>query len=149
MSERGPSIQRATTGASALQRLDSGHVLPEGVPFPEGIRVGDLLFLSGVIGHLPGEMRLSVGGIAAETRQALRNLRAVLRGQGLDLQHLVRCTVMLADIAEWPEFNKAYVETFGETPLPARSAFGCNGLALGARVEIECVAAIPTRPEAA
>ena len=85
--------------------------------------------------------RGSRGGLRAEARQTLENIRTILRGQGLDLQHLVRCTVMLADMADWPAFNEVYREFFGSTPLPARSALGCNGLALGARVEIECIAA--------
>jgi len=71
----------------------------------------------------------------------LENIASVLRTQGLDVDHLVRCTVMLADMAEWPAFNEVYAEFFAGQPLPARSAFGCNGLALGARVEIECTAA--------
>jgi 2-iminobutanoate/2-iminopropanoate deaminase len=130
------------TDSTGLQRFNSGRTLPTGLPFPEGVRVGNLLFLSGVIGHLPGELRLPVGGIVAEARQALQNIRSVLQGQGLDLQDLVRCTVMLADMADWAAFNDVWRERFGPLPLPARSAFGCQGLALGARVEIECIAAM-------
>lgn len=126
---------------SPIRRFNSGKLLPAQVPFPEGARVGNLLFLSGQIGNLPGRMELVPGGIATETYQALANIRTILQGQGLNLQHLVRCTVMLADINEWPAFNQVYREFFGDAPLPARSAFGCNGLALGARVEIECIAA--------
>jgi reactive intermediate/imine deaminase len=127
-----------------MQHFNGGKILPPGVPFPEGVRVGQLLFLSGVIGHLPGEMRLPGGGIVPEARQALRNLNGVLQGQGLGLQHLVRCTVMLADMADWAAFNDVWRQAFGELPLPARSAFGCQGLALGARVEIECIAVAST-----
>lgn len=123
-----------------IERFNSGQVLAPGLPFPEGVRVGAMLYLSGQLGHVPGELRLVEGGIEAEARQALQNIRSVLQGQGLDLQHLVRCTVMLADMADWPAFNEVYREFFGSTPLPARSALGCNGLALGARVEIECTA---------
>jgi len=130
------------TEPTRLQRFNSGRTLPSGLPFPEGVRVGPLLFLSGVIGHLPGELRLPVGGIVAETRQALQNIRSVLQGQGLDLEDLVRCSVMLADMAEWSAFNEVWRDGFGPVPLPARSAFGCQGLALGARVEIECIAAM-------
>ncbi len=128
------------TEGSLKQHFNAGKTLPPGVPFPEGVRVGQLLFLSGVIGHLQGEMRLPSGGIVPETRQALNNLRSVLQGRGLGLQHLVRCTVMLADMAEWAAFNAVWRQAFGDVPLPARSAFGCQGLALGARVEIECIA---------
>lgn len=130
------------TEPTRLQRFNSGRTLPPGLPFPEGVRVGPLLFLSGVIGHLPGELRLPAGGIAAEARQAIQNIRSVLQGQGLDLQDLVRCTVMLADMADWPAFNEVWRDGFDTVPLPARSAFGCQGLALGARVEIECIAAV-------
>ncbi|WP_293503522.1 RidA family protein [Roseateles sp.] len=126
-----------------IERFDSGRVVPASVPFPEGVRVGDMLYLSGQLGNVPGQLRLVEGGLRAEARQTLENIRSVLRGQELDLQHLVRCTVMLADMADWPAFNEVYREFFGATPLPARSALGCNGLALGARVEIECIAAAP------
>lgn len=127
---------------TSLQRFNSGRVVPTSLPFPEGVRVGGMLYLSGQLGNVPGELRLVEGGLRAEARQTLENIRTILRGQGLDLQHLVRCTVMLADMADWPAFNEVYREFFGNTPLPARSALGCNGLALGARVEIECMAAV-------
>lgn len=126
-----------------IQRFNSGELLPAGLPFPEGVRVGNMLYLSGQLGNIPGTLRLAAGGIRAEALQTLANIRTVLRVQGLDLQHLVRCTVMLADMGEWSQFNAAYLEFFGDVPLPARSALGCNGLALGARVEIECIAAAP------
>ena len=126
-----------------IQRFNSGWVVPPTVPFPEGARVGHMLYLSGQLGNVPGQLRLVEGGLRAEARQTLENIRTILRGQRLDLQHLVRCTVMLADMADWPAFNEVYREFFGSTPLPARSALGCNGLALGARVEIECIAAAP------
>ena len=124
-----------------IERFDSGRVLPRAAPFSEGAAVGGLLFLSGQLGNVPGTMTLVEGGIEAETRQALRNIATVLEAQGLGLDRLLRCTVMLADIAEWPAFNAVYAEFFTDLPMPARSAFGCNGLALGARVEIECTAA--------
>jgi reactive intermediate/imine deaminase len=126
-----------------IHRFNSGQVVPASVPFPEGVRVGPMLYLSGQLGNVPGELRLVEGGLRAEARQTLQNIRSILIGQGLDLKHLVRCTVMLADMADWPAFNEVYREFFGDTPLPARSALGCNGLALGARVEIECIAAAP------
>ncbi len=123
-----------------IERFNSGQVLPAGLPFPEGARVGNMLYLSGALGNLPGTLQLAPGGIEAEAHQTLANIRTVLRSQGLDLQHLVRCTIMLADMGEWSRFNEVYKAFFGETPLPARSALGCSGLALGARVEIECIA---------
>ena len=124
-----------------IQRFNSGRILPASLPFCEGTAFGGLVFLSGQLGNVPGTLTLVEGGIEAETRQALGNIATVLEAQGLGLANLLRCTVMLADIAEWPAFNAVYAAFFAGHPLPARSAFGCNGLALGARVEIECTAA--------
>ena len=124
-----------------IERFNSGRVLPAGVPFPEGTAFGNLVFLSGQLGNKPGKLELVVGGVRAEALQTMRNIETALQGQGLGVENLLRCTVMLADMADWPVFNEVYREFFGTRPLPARSAFGCNGLALGARVEVECIAA--------
>jgi len=124
-----------------IERFNSGRIVPPQAPFPEGTAHGGLLFLSGQLGNRPGEMVLVDGGLRAEARQALENIEFILRAQGLGVENLLRCTVMLADMGDWPAFNEVYREFFGARPLPARSALGCNGLALGARVEIECIAA--------
>jgi reactive intermediate/imine deaminase len=110
------------------------------LPFSEAVRVGDVIYLSGAIGIDTGGS-LVPGGIVAETRQAMTNLRAVLERHGSSLDRVVKCTVMLADMGEWAAMNGVYVEFF-PTNLPARSAFGASGLALGSRVEIECVAMV-------
>ena len=127
--------------ATPLEYRRSDAVVRLGLPFSDSVRVGDLLFTSGQLGNRPGTLELAPGGIAAEARQAMENLRAVLEGAGSDLEHVVKVTVFLADMAEWPAFNAVYVSFFGSA-LPARSALGANGLALGARVELECVAAV-------
>ena len=127
--------------STRIERFGGSGVLPPTLPFPEGTAVGPLVFLSGQLGNVPGTLALVPGGLRAEARQALENIATVLRAQGLELANLVRCTVMLADMAEWPAFNEVYADFFAGHPLPARSAFGCSGLALGARVEIECTAA--------
>lgn len=111
------------------------------LPFSDAVRVGDVLYLSGVIGVVPGEMEPVPGGIAAETRQAMENIRRVLERHGSSLDRVVRCTVMMADMDEWPAMNEVYVTFFDEN-LPARSALGAAGLALDARVEIECTAVV-------
>ena len=111
-----------------------------GLPFSQAVRVGDVLYLSGALGNRPGTMNLVPGGIEAETRQTMANIEATLRENGLTLDAVFKCTVMLADISEWPTFNKIYVPYFKPERMPARSAFGTNGLALGARVELECMA---------
>jgi 2-iminobutanoate/2-iminopropanoate deaminase len=114
-----------------------------GLPFSAAVRVGDTLYLSGALGNIPGAIRLAEGGMAAEARQTMENIGAVLRYSGLDFENVVKCTVMLADMSEWAEFNNIYVGYFAPDRLPARSAFGCNGLALGGRLEVECVARYP------
>jgi 2-iminobutanoate/2-iminopropanoate deaminase len=110
-------------------------------PFSEAVRVGDLLFLSGMLGIRPGTSELVPGGIQPETRQTMENIRATVLRLGGSMERVPKCTVFLADMAEWAAMNEVYVEFF-PTHRPARSALGVNGLALGARVEIECIAVI-------
>lgn len=110
------------------------------LPFSEAVRVGKMLHLSGMIG-LEGPMKMVPGGITAETRQAMENIKATLERYGSSLDNVIKATVMMADISEWAEMNKVYVTYFTKN-MPARSAFGDSGLALDARVEIECIAVI-------
>jgi 2-iminobutanoate/2-iminopropanoate deaminase len=123
-----------------IEYLNSGKVMPATLPFSEAVRVGDLLYLSGQVGIKPGTMQIVPGGIREETRQTLENIKTSLEANGYTLNDVVKCTVMLADISEWATFNEVY-KTFFSAPYPARSALGTNGLALGARVEVECIAA--------
>jgi reactive intermediate/imine deaminase len=119
------------------------HLTPYGPPtrpFSPAVRVGDLIFLSGQIGTLPGTSTLIAGGIEPETRQTMENIRDVLQKTGSSLDRVVKCTVMMADMREWETMNGVYT-TFFPNGKPARSALGATGLALGARVEIECIAA--------
>jgi reactive intermediate/imine deaminase len=109
--------------------------------------VGDLLILSGKIGT-DASGKLAPGGIKAETRQTLENIRRALEAYGSSLDDVVKCTVMLADMHEWHEMNEVYTSFFKKDRLPARSALGANGLALGARVEIECWAVLANQPAA-
>ena len=108
-------------------------------PFSEAVRVDGLLFLSGRIGT-DGTGQLVAGGIAAETRQTLENIRAALARNGVGMDRVVKCTVFLADIGEWPAMNEVYRTYFPQT-RPARSALGNATLVRNARVEIECIAA--------
>ena len=112
------------------------------LPFSEAVQVGDTLYVSGQIGLAPGTLTPVAGGIVPEAHQAIKNLQAVLERHGSGLDHVVKCTIFLADIAEWPAFNQVYREYFREK-LPARSALAASGLALGARVELECIAYVP------
>jgi reactive intermediate/imine deaminase len=116
-----------------------------GLPFSEAVQVGDMLFLAGQIGAAPGTMAVVPGGIDAEAKQAMDNIGAVLKRRGLGFDSLVKCTVMLADMKDWPAFNKVYATYFKPGRFPARSAFGANGLALGTKVEVECWAYNPQK----
>jgi reactive intermediate/imine deaminase len=122
-----------------VEYLNSGKVTPTTLPFSEAVRVGDTLYLSGQVGIRPGTLELAPDGIEGEARQTLENIRTTLETHGYTLRDVVKCTVMLADIAEWAAFNEVY-RSFFAAPYPARSAFGASGLALGARVEVECIA---------
>ena len=121
--------------------LSSPAAHASGLPFSEAVRVGPLVFVSGQIGAPPGATEVVPGGIEPESRQALENIAAILRRHGSSMARVVKCTVFLADVAEWARFNAVYVEYFDPDALPARSALGANGLAVGARVEVECIAA--------
>ncbi len=112
------------------------------LPFSPAVRAGNTLYLSGQIGNLPGTLELAEGGMEAEAHQTMQNMKATLERFGSSLDHVVKCTVMIDDISLWGDFNTVYVQYF-PGHKPARSAFGAEGLALGAAVEVECIAIIP------
>lgn len=121
---------------------DIVHIQPDGPPanpFSPAVRVGNLVFVSGTLGTRP-DGTLVPGGIEAETRQVLENIKAVLASDGLSMDRIVRCTAYLADLAEWPAMNAVYRGYFADGKYPARAAVQAT-LLFGARVELECVAA--------
>ena len=121
---------------SAVQHIGQPMLGEQRLPFSSAVRVGDLLILSGQLGNTPdGKLP---AGMEAQARQAMENIGAILKGQGLGFGDVVKCTVMLDDMKDWPAFNKVYVTYFPDGKFPARSAFGADGLALGALVEVEC-----------
>ena len=126
---------------SAARRAPEFLAAPPGPPrpFSPAVRANGFLFLAGQIGT-DSAGRLVPGGIQTETRQTMENIRAVLARAGSSFERVVKCTVFILDMAEWPAMNEVYI-TFFKGPPPARSAAGASGLALGARVEIECIAA--------
>jgi len=115
---------------------------PEGrLPFADVVRAGGLLFQSGKLGFDPATNKLVPGGIQAETRATMENIKETFARHGVGMERVVKCTVFLADMKEWPAMNEVYVQYFPQGK-PARSALAAAGLALGARVEIECIAAL-------
>lgn len=129
--------------ASPALAAPTVHVTsPEAVklnrPFSDATEVGGVLYLSGQIGVAPGQDKVVDGGLEAETRQVMANIAAVLAKRGLTHDDLFKCTVMLADMKQWDAFNRVYVTYFKPGRFPSRSAFGTNGLARNAVVELEC-----------
>ena len=135
-------------GSGTEEDMRRQVIQPEGVArlpvFSSAIRSGDLIFLSGQLGALPNVSppRLVEGGLGPETRQTMENIITVLDAADATLDDLIKCTVFLADIGDYAAMNEVYQEYFPSDP-PARSAMAGSGLALGARVEIECIAAAP------
>ena len=126
----------AQTTRPAVEHIGKPMLGEQRLPFSEAVRVGDLLILSGQLG-IGSDGKLPQG-IEAQSKQAMDNVGRVLKGQGLGFGDLLKCTVMLDNMADWPAFNKVYVTYFPDGKFPARSAFGADGLALGALLEVEC-----------
>jgi len=126
-----------------IERIGEPTLNGQRLPFSDAVRVGDMLYLSGAIGITPdGKLP---EGIDAQARQAMDNIGAVLKRSNLGWGDIVKCTVMLDNMADWPAFNKVYVTYFPDKKFPARSAFGADGLALGALLEVECIAYVAKR----
>jgi len=137
------AAQAAKAPRPGLERMAPVLLNGKPLPFSEGVRVGDMLYLSGQIGTgsdgtLPPDM-------AAQAKNVLDRITASLAKQGLGWKDTVRCLVMLKDMADWPAFNAIYAGYVDSAHLPARSAFGATGLALGALVEVQCDAYIPAK----
>lgn len=130
------TIFSGSAGAADLEFFPSAPVGKASLPFSEAVRAGNMLYLAGAIG-VDGSGKLAAGGIKAETKQTMDNIGANLARHHSSFDNVVQCTVALADMAEWPAFNEAYKGYFTKH-YPARMAFAATGLALGARVEVQC-----------
>ena len=119
-----------------VEYINSEQAAAQNLPFSQAVRVDSLIFLSGQLGT-DENFKLVDGGIVPEAHQIFANMKAILEDNNSSLASVVKCTVMLDDIAEWPKFNEVYV-TYFPGNKPARSAFGASGLALGGAVEMEC-----------
>lgn len=124
-----------------VSHINHGIVVKGSTPFSEIVKVNNTLYLSGQVGLVPETQKLISGGVTEETRQTMDNIKAVLVSQGYQLNNVVKCTVFLNDMKNFTAFNDVYKQYFSSERLPARSTVGVNGLALNAKVEIECLAA--------
>lgn len=131
----------ASSGAAQDRQVIQMPGASVGLPFSSAVRVGNVLYLSGQIGNVPGQRQLADTGVAGQTRQTLENVKAVLQHAGSSLDRVVKCTVFLLDIRDYAAMNGVYATYFPKDP-PARSTVAGSGLALGARVEIECIATV-------
>lgn len=122
-----------------IQYVNSDETKEKGYPFSDATVVNGIIYLSGAIGTLPDGSVIS-GGIEAETRQTMMNIKNRLEKMGGSMDDIFKCTCMLADIKDWPLMSQEYKKFFNPDKLPARSAFAGSGLALGAKLEIECMA---------
>src|ERR1700722_5926580 len=138
------AVLAAVTGCgapAAPESVAAAQYFPSNIPhapFSAAVRVGDIVYLSGQIGidadgRLPPEF-------TAQAQQTMANVAAGLKQAGLTFDDVFKCTVMLADMSHWEDFNGIYVGYFKAGRLPARSAIGASGLARGAQVELECLA---------
>jgi 2-iminobutanoate/2-iminopropanoate deaminase len=121
-----------------IEFINSDAFKAANLPFSQAVRTGDTVYLSGCIGNVGRKMELVPGGIEAESRAMMENIGTVLKEAGLGFEHVVKCVVYLADMAEWGTFNKVYVPYFKPGRFPARTAIGAHQLILKARVEMEC-----------
>src|SRR6476646_51642 len=118
----------AAAPRAAVEHFPMAPINGNPAPFSKAVRVGDVLYLSGVIGRTAdGKVP---DGIEAQTKAAMDDIGATLKTAGLSYGDLIHCTVFLSDMKQWPAFNKVYIGYFPAGELPARSAFGVNGLAL-------------------
>ena len=111
------------------------------LPLSEAVRVGNLLFVSGNLGidFSQKELSLVPGGLVPETKQAMRNIEKILLDSGSSLDRLVKCTLYMTDIEEWPELNAIWPSFFNEN-FPARTAVQVGKPWRGAAIEIDCIA---------
>src|SRR5712691_10460209 len=131
----------ASTAAAQDHQVINPPGTAVGLPFSSAVRVGNLLYLSGAIGNTPGTRQLADTGIAGQTKQAFENIKTVLAAAGSSLKRVMKCTVFLLDIKDYAAMNAVYATYFPKDP-PARSTVAGSGLALGARVEIACLATV-------
>ena len=134
-----PNCKQQSAKSNTIQYLNSPKHLQKGYPFSEATIVNGIVYVSGQIGTLK-DGRVIQGGIEKETLQSLKNIESVLERLGGSKKDIFKCTCMLKTIEDWPSMSKAYEAFFDKNMLPARSAFAGSGLAMGALVEIECMA---------
>lgn len=107
------------------------------LPFAMATQVGDVVYLSGQIGDKDGKLS---DDMTTQAHQVMKNIQLASQSAGVTMADIFKCTVMIEDMQNWKAFSDIYVSYFDQAKLPARSAFGADGLAMGAMFEVECMA---------
>lgn len=126
------------TDNDKIEHFTSDESEKLGFPFSDATIVDNIIYVSGQVGNRPGTTELISGGIGPETTQALNNIKSIINQLGSSSEHIFKCLCMLSDINDYSEMNQAYRMFFDEVKKPSRSTFAGSGLALGAKIEIEC-----------
>jgi 2-iminobutanoate/2-iminopropanoate deaminase len=134
-----------------MEKTPRGIVVAEGLArlpsFSHAVIAGDHVHVAGTLGTVGDTMELAEGGVGPQTTQTMRNIERILEAAGAGLGDVVKVNVYLSDMADFEEMNRAYLDAIGDAP-PARITVGGVDLALGAAVEIDCVAFRGDRSEA-
>ena len=138
----GTTTQAAPGVPKGVEFLNTQKPTEKSYPISEAVKVGKIVYLSGRLGTDPATNKLAEGGITPEAKQAMENIKTWLEKHGYAMTNVVKCTIFLADSKELKDFNDVYKTYFTNLNFPARSAVGVSGLALNARVEVECIAAV-------
>lgn len=125
-----------------MEIINSNKVPAAIGPYSQAIRTGSILFCSGQLGIHPETKQMAGPDVQAQIIQVMKNIRELLKSQGLDLNHIVKTTLFLADMNDFPEVNRLYAEALGNHK-PARSTIQVARLPLDGRIEIECIAIYP------
>ena len=133
-------VSCTTTQKSEIEFLESKIERRKKAPYSDAVRVGDLIFLTGQVGFNNDSLKIAQGGIKAETTQALENIKEVLKANGSDMEHVVKCTVILTDMNDFAAFNEVFRQYFPKNK-PARTTFVAN-LVIDAKIEIDVTAVI-------
>ena len=122
-----------------MEKIETSNAPGAVGPYSQAIIAGDFIFVSGQLGIDPDTKKMVEGGIVQETAQVLKNMDAILKAKNLSLNDVVKTTIFLDDLADFPEMNKIYSEFFNNDPKPARETVQAK-IVLGAKVEISCIA---------
>ncbi len=127
-----------TLSKTKIEYFTSDQTVNIDFPFSDATIVNNIIYVSGQVGNIPGTSDLVEGGIREETKQTMKNIENILVSLNSSMDKVFKCTCMLSDISEWAAMSEEYRKFFNVEKKPSRSAFAASGLALGAKIEIEC-----------